>query len=110
MTYAQILEIEDCNVDKVYFYKEGMFLKAYEHSAFLVCRYIHDFKVSRRRVLAAAGGRLGVEVDYPGSYGNYWSSTLKVPRMPISCPSTAAMALSAQAPATTAVTTGTPSV
>ena len=52
MTYAQILEIEDCNVDKVYFYKEGMFLKAYEHSAFLVCRYIHDFKVSRRRVLA----------------------------------------------------------
>ena len=50
MTLAQILESEDQNTDKIYFYLEGTFLKAYERSAFLFHTYIQEFKLSRRFV------------------------------------------------------------
>lgn len=32
----------------VHFHKEGTFLRAYDWSAWLCCRYLHDFKVSKR--------------------------------------------------------------
>lgn len=48
MTYAEILNLEDTNADKIYLFREGVFLKAYEHSAFLCFTYVHPFKLSRR--------------------------------------------------------------
>lgn len=48
MTFAEILSLEDSNQNKIYLFKEGSFFKAYEHSAFLFHRYIHEFKLSRR--------------------------------------------------------------
>ena len=33
---------------KVHLWKEGTFLRAYEWSAWLCCRYLHDFKVTKR--------------------------------------------------------------
>ncbi len=32
----------------VHLYKEGTFLRAYDWSAWLCCRYLHDFKVNKR--------------------------------------------------------------
>lgn len=32
----------------IHLYREGSFLRAYEWSAFLSCRYLHQFKVNKR--------------------------------------------------------------
>lgn len=50
MTFSEILSREENNRNTVYLYKEGIFLKAYERSAYLVYMNIHEFKVSRRYV------------------------------------------------------------
>lgn len=34
---------------ELHLYREGTFLRAYEWSAFLACRYLHDFKVNKRQ-------------------------------------------------------------
>ena len=34
--------------DVLHLHREGSFLRAYEWSAFLACRYLHDFKVTKR--------------------------------------------------------------
>ncbi len=33
----------------VHLHKEGTFLRAYDWSAWLCCRYLHDFKVNKRQ-------------------------------------------------------------
>lgn len=48
MTFSEILAVEDANTDRIYLYREGLFLKAYERSAFLCHRHVHAFKLSRR--------------------------------------------------------------
>ena len=50
-----ILEIERNRIENgppnsVYLFQEGTFLRAYEWSAWLCCRYINDFKVTKREV------------------------------------------------------------
>lgn len=34
---------------RVHLWHEGSFLRAYEWSAWLLCRYVHEFKVTRRQ-------------------------------------------------------------
>ena len=34
--------------DELHLWREGTFLRAYEWSAWLACRYLHEFKVNRR--------------------------------------------------------------
>ena len=34
--------------DILHLHQEGSFYRAYEWSAFLACRYLHDFKVNKR--------------------------------------------------------------
>lgn len=36
--------------DEIHFYREGTFLRAYEWSAWLACRYLHDFNTTRHHV------------------------------------------------------------
>jgi hypothetical protein len=48
MTYREILERESQNVDRIYLYSEGLFLKAYDRSAYFVYVLVHPFKVSCR--------------------------------------------------------------
>ena len=36
------------NSRDVHFHREGTFLRAYDWSAWLCCRYLHDFKVNKR--------------------------------------------------------------
>lgn len=48
MTKLEIYESEQSNPGVVYLYPEGMFYKAYEKSAYLLCTRVHAFKVSCR--------------------------------------------------------------
>ncbi len=64
MTYKEILDREDTNGSTEVLYREGMFLKAYEHSAYLCHRYIHPFKLSRRFVKTVPFDHSVEEVDY----------------------------------------------
>ena len=52
MTFKEIISREDANNDCVWLYREGIFMKAYEHSAFFVHTYIKDFKLSKRYIKA----------------------------------------------------------
>lgn len=44
MTIAQIVESESGNTDRIHLYREGLFLKAYNRSAFLFQKYARSFK------------------------------------------------------------------
>lgn len=50
MTYKEILSREDQNQDSIWLYREGMFMKAYERSAFFAHTLIHGFKLSKRYI------------------------------------------------------------
>lgn len=46
-TKKEVYDLEQSNDGKViHLYPEGMFFRAYEQSAFLLCEYVHQFKVS----------------------------------------------------------------
>jgi hypothetical protein len=48
MTKLEIYQLEQQNDGKVYLFREGMFYKAYERSAYLLCTRVQPFKVSAR--------------------------------------------------------------
>ncbi len=79
MTFAEILSLEDKNYDKIYLYKEGSFLKAYEHSAFLFHRHIHEFKLSRRFIKTV--NRPVISLGFPELSLNKWFYSFKVDRI-----------------------------
>lgn len=56
MSTKEIVEFETSELaaghrDVMHLHHEGSFLRAYEWSAFLACRYLHDFKVTKRVLL-----------------------------------------------------------
>lgn len=50
MTFKEILLREDKNDDSIWLYREGIFMKAYERSAYFAHTLIHDFKLSKRYI------------------------------------------------------------
>ena len=60
MNKLEIYRAEQSNPGSVYLYPEGMFYKAYEKSAFILCRYVHPFKVSVRPLKALAAPLVSV--------------------------------------------------
>ncbi|MBO5980441.1 MAG: hypothetical protein J6Q12_08455 [Bacteroidales bacterium] len=46
MTFKEILLREDQNDDSIWLYREGIFMKAYERSAYFAHTLIHEFKFS----------------------------------------------------------------
>ena len=50
MTFREIIEREDQNTDSIWLYREGLFMKAYERSAFFAHTLIHEFKLSKRYI------------------------------------------------------------
>lgn len=42
------LQLQTGNYRDVHLHKEGSFLRAYDWSAWLCCRYLHEFKVNKR--------------------------------------------------------------
>ena len=71
MTFAQILESEDSNRNKIILYREGIFLKAYEHSAFLCFKYIHSFKLSYRFIKSV--NRYVISLGFPDATLKKWT-------------------------------------
>lgn len=70
MEYKQILQNEDSNLDKVYLYPEGLFLKAYERSAYAVSIHIHPFKPSKRYIKIV--DRMVISVGFPSFTLGKW--------------------------------------
>ena len=46
----EILKTESENTDKIHFYREGVFYKAYEKSAYLFVTYVKPFMVKKQFV------------------------------------------------------------
>lgn len=69
----EILSIEQENQSSVYFYREGAFYKAYEHSAYLFVHHVKPFRLKRRFVKSVK--REVISVGFPtNSLTNYFSS------------------------------------
>ncbi len=50
MTFKEIILREEQNEDSIWLYREGMFMKAYERSAFFAHTLINEFKLSNRYI------------------------------------------------------------
>lgn len=50
MTFHEIISRESQNEDSIWLYREGMFMKSYERSAFFAHALIHEFKLSKRYI------------------------------------------------------------
>lgn len=68
----EILSIEQENQSSVYFYREGVFYKAYEHSAYLFVHHVKPFHLKRRFVKSVK--REVISVGFPtNSLYSYFS-------------------------------------
>lgn len=63
-TIQSITLKEEDNFSFIHLYKEGIFWKAYDHSAYLLCTQVRKLKVSRR-VVKSCGGRVVSSVGFP---------------------------------------------
>lgn len=75
MTYSQILQIEDADIGRIHMYHEGLFLRAYQQSAFLLHTSVYPFKVSRRFIKAVNETVYSVGFPYESRYK--WLKNLK---------------------------------
>lgn len=58
MTSRDFVQAEAENTDRIVIYREGLFWKAYERSAFAVCSQIRPFKPTKRSLKTLGGGEL----------------------------------------------------
>jgi len=65
MTTAEILAIEDLNNDQIHFIAEGIFLKAYQKSAYLFVRDCAAMKPTKKHIKAV--GREVVSIGFPAA-------------------------------------------
>lgn len=72
-TLSSILSTESSNTHTLYFYREGVFYKAYERSAYLFVKYVRPFQVKKRLVKSVK--QEVVSVGFPtNSLPNYFSA------------------------------------
>lgn len=64
MTSRDFIQAEAENTDRIVLYREGLFWKAYERSAFAVCTQIRPFKPTKRSLKTLGGGEL-VSIGFP---------------------------------------------
>ena len=70
---SEILQNECTNTHILYFYREGVFYKAYEHSAYLFVKHVKPFQVKKRMVKSVK--QEVVSIGFPiNSLTNYFSS------------------------------------
>lgn len=60
MTKLEIFNLEQDNPGNVYLFLEGTFYKAYERSAYLLCKHVQPFKVSSRIIKDIPGPLVSV--------------------------------------------------
>lgn len=64
MTSRDFVQAEAGNTGRIILYREGLFWKAYERSAFAVCSQIRPFKPTKRSLKTLGGGEL-VSIGFP---------------------------------------------
>lgn len=64
MTSQDFIRAEAENTDRIILYKEGLFWKAYERSAYILCTQVWPFKPTKRCLKSLDGGHI-VSVDFP---------------------------------------------
>lgn len=62
MTSKEIITLEDSNTGCINLYKEGLFWRAYERSAYALCTRVHPFKAMKRQLKVLGGEPLVVGV------------------------------------------------
>ena len=66
MTSRDFIRNEADNVDRIILYREGLFWKAYERSAYAVCTQIRPFKPTKKRLKSLDGGEI-VSIGFPSA-------------------------------------------
>lgn len=70
---SAILQNECTNTHTIYFYREGVFYKAYDRSAYLFVKYVKPFQIKKRMVKSVR--QEVVSIGFPtNSLINYFSS------------------------------------
>lgn len=64
MTSRDFISAEAHNTDRIVLYREGLFWKAYERSAFALCSQVRPLKPTRKVLKALGGGDL-ISVGFP---------------------------------------------
>lgn len=64
MTSRELIAAEAGNTDRIALYREGLFWKAYERSAYALCTQVRPFKPTRKILKTLAGGDI-VSVGFP---------------------------------------------
>ena len=64
MTSRDFLSAESANTDRIVLYREGLFWKAYERSAFALCSQVRPLKPTRKTLKTLGGGDL-ISVGFP---------------------------------------------
>ena len=64
MTSREFIAAEAENTDRITLYREGLFWKAYERSAFAVCAQVRGFKPTKK-ALKSLGGGLLISIGFP---------------------------------------------
>ena len=66
MTSQDFIRTEAANTDRIILYREGLFWKAYERSAFAVCSQVRAFKTTKKALKTLGGGHL-VSIGFPAA-------------------------------------------
>ena len=69
MTSQDFIRTEAANTDRIILYREGLFWKAYERSAFAVCSQVRAFKTTKKALKTLGGGHL-LSIGFPAASEN----------------------------------------
>lgn len=76
MTSKDFIEAEAGNNGSIILYREGLFWKAYEKSAYAVCTQIKPLKAIKRRLKSLGGGEI-VSVGFPCKHEQKYIGSLE---------------------------------
>lgn len=76
MTSQDFIRAEAENTDRIILYKEGLFWKAYERSAYILCMQVRPFKPTKKSLKSLGGGEI-VSVGFPWKHEEKHIGTLE---------------------------------
>lgn len=76
MTSQDFIRAEADNTDRIILYKEGLFWKAYERSAYILCMQVRPFKPTKKSLKSLGGGHI-VSVGFPWQHEQKHIGTLE---------------------------------
>ncbi len=77
MTSKDFIRAEAENTDRIILYKEGLFWKAYERSAYILCQQVRPFKPTKKSLKSLDGGEI-VSVGFPWKHEEKYIGGLSV--------------------------------